>query len=76
MKVDEKRPLTVSSIILSIITKILNERMMEICEREGFFGEVQYGFRKKKSTTDCLFLLLAAIRKAKKSLLQDLSGFL
>ena len=66
LKISNKRPITVSSQILSVITKILNSRMMEVCERENFFGATQYGFRPGRSTTDCIFLLLAAIRKAKK----------
>ncbi len=28
--------------------------------------EIQYGFRPERSNTDCTFLLLAAVRKAKK----------
>ena len=52
-----KRPLTVSSVVLNLFTKILHERMNRICEEEGYYG---------RSTTDCVFILLAAIRKAKK----------
>ena len=66
LKINNKWPITVSSQILSVITKFLNSRMMEICERENLFGATQYGFRPSRSTTDCIFLLLAAIRKAKK----------
>ena len=66
LQVGKKRPLCVSSVMLNVITKILHTRMDKICEREGFYGEVQYGFRKGKSTSDCVFMLLAAIRKAKK----------
>jgi len=61
-----KRPLTVSSVLLSLITKIIHARMDPICEREGFYGPVQFGFRRGRSTSDCVFVLLAAIRKAKK----------
>ena len=64
--VSGKRPLTVSSVILSLITKIVHARMDPICEREGFYGPVQFGFRKGRSTSDCVFILLAAIRRAKK----------
>ena len=59
-------PITVSSLILSVITKTLNHRMLKICERENLFRDTQYGFRPGRSTTDCIFLLLAAVRKAKK----------
>ena len=40
--------------------------MGKICEREKFYGETQYGFRSGKSTTDCILLLLAAVRKARR----------
>ena len=40
--------------------------MDKICETEGFYGTTQFGFRKGRSTSDCVFILLAAIRRAKK----------
>ena len=61
-----KRPLTVSSILLNMFTKILHERMDKICEQEGLYGPVQYGFRKGRSTSDCVLVLLVAVRRAKK----------
>ena len=66
MQISKKRPLTVSSQLQSIITKVLNERMNKICERMGYFGTTQYGFRSSRSTSDCIFLLLRAITKARK----------
>ena len=67
LEITKKRTLTVSSIILSIITKLVHKRMSSVCEREGFLGAAQYGFRRQRSTTDCVFLLLAAIRRAKRN---------
>ena len=64
--VSNKRPLTVSCVILSVITKIMHGRMDKICENNGYYGTVQYGFRSGRSTSDCVFMLLAAVRKAKK----------
>ena len=64
--VKDKRPLTVSSVLLSVITKILHGRLDPICEAEGYYGAVQYGFRKNLSMSDCVFILLAAIRRAKR----------
>ena len=55
--------------MLSLFTyslKILHERMNRICEEEGYYGPIQFGFRSGRSTTDCVFILFAAIRKAKK----------
>ena len=40
--------------------------MDKICEKNGYYGTVQYGFRSGRSTTDCVFMLLAAVRKAKR----------
>ena len=64
LDVAKKRPITVSSVMLSMVTKIVQKRMDSICEREGFYGPVQYGFRSRKSTVDCVFTILAALRKA------------
>ena len=64
--VSQKRPLTVSCVILSVITKIMHGRMDKICEENGYYGKVQYGFRSGRSTSDCVFMLLAAVRKAKR----------
>ena len=56
LEASKKRPLTVSS-VFKILHKIL-------CVKEKIF--VQYGFRKNRSTTDCVFMILAAMRTAKK----------
>jgi len=37
-----------------------------ICEREGLYGIIQYGFRKQRSTTDCVFIILSAIKTARR----------
>ncbi len=66
LKLKEKRPIKVSSLLLSVITKTINMRMLKVCEHENMFGETQYGFRPGRSTTDCILLLLAAVKKAKK----------
>ena len=67
LEITKKRLLTVSSVILSVITKLVHKRMSVVCEIEGFLGLTQYGFRKQRSTIDCVFLLLAVIRKAKRN---------
>ena len=40
--------------------------MDPICEKKNYYGDIQYGFRSNRSTSDCVFMLLAAIRRAKK----------
>ena len=66
LEISKKRPLTVSSVMLCVITKILHARMNIICEREKLYGIVQYGFRKQRSTTDCVFIILSAIKTARR----------
>ena len=66
LEISKKRPLTVSSVLLSVITKLLHERMNLICERENLYGIVQYGFCKQRSTTDCVFIIINAIKEARR----------
>ena len=66
LEIQNKRPLTVSSIFLSVIAKLIKKRMDPICEEQGFYGSVQYGFRSERSTTDCVFIILAVIREARR----------
>ena len=66
LEVKGKRPLNVSSILLNLFTKIVHSRMNPICEREGYCGPVQYGFRTGRSTADCVLIILAKAKaKAK-----------
>ena len=52
---------------MSVITKLFHKRISAVCEREGVLGSTKYSFRKQSSTTDYVFLLLAANRKAKRN---------
>ena len=40
LKISNKRPLTVSSQIQSVITRVLVTRMDQVCERENLYGVV------------------------------------
>ena len=40
--------------------------MDPICKEQGFYGSVPYGFRSERSTTDCVFVILALIREARR----------
>ena len=66
LEIQNKRPLTVSSIFLSVIAKLIKKQMDPICEEQGFYGSVQYGFRSERNTTDCVFIILALIREARR----------
>ena len=54
--------------MLSIITNVMHARIDKVCEAKllkGTIGKVEYGFRSERSTSNCVFILLSAIRKAK-----------
>ena len=63
------RPLTVLNSMAGLYTKVLNKRLVAVVESKGLLGEVQNGFRKGRSGTDCGFILntilwkTAAMRK-------------
>ena len=66
MTLKQRRPLTISSIIIAIFTARTAKCMSEVAEREGHLSQAAYGFRGGRSTTDCVFLLNSVIQKAKK----------
>ena len=66
LEVGKKRPITVSSVLLSVFTKLMHKRMDSICEKQKFYGPIQYGFRSKRSTVDCVFMIVSALKAAKR----------
>ena len=61
MTLKQRRPLTISSILSGMFTSRSAEKMSGVAEREGHLSEASFGFRKKRSTADCVFLLNTAI---------------
>ena len=59
------RPITLSSVLLKVLTRVMNVRLMKIVETFELLSRKQYGFRKGKSTQDAVFILATAIEKAK-----------
>ena len=59
------RPITITSVLLKLFTRVLNVRLDKVVEKHKFLSEQQYGFRKNKSTADAIFVITAAIEKAK-----------
>ena len=55
------RGITLLSCLGKIFTSILNNRLNEWGESNGVFCENQFGFRKHRGTTDCLFVLHGVI---------------
>ena len=49
------------SCMAKLFTSIINRRLNKWAEENDIFNNFQFGFRSNRSTTDCLFLLQAAI---------------
>ena len=58
------RPLTVIVAIAGLFSRVLNQRLTRVVERENFLGEVQQGFRKSRSGSDNSFVLNTILWKA------------
>ena len=50
--------------------------MMDIVEQEGLLGEEQFGFRRKRSTIDAIFVLTRMLQKAKRQRKSFAAAFL
>ena len=57
------RPITLISSVGKLFTYCLNEKMNIFAEKNKIISENQFGFRKDKSTTDCLFILHGLIEQ-------------
>ena len=58
------RPLTVLTCMNATYSKILNSRLTEVVERHRLLGEIQNGFRKKRSGGDSSFILNTILWKS------------
>ena len=70
------RPITVPSNLLRLLTVRMCESMTSICEEEQILGQEQFGFRRKRSTIDAVFVLSTLIKKAKLKRCQFATAFL
>ena len=59
------RPITITSVLLKLFTRLLNVRLDKVVEKQKFLSEHQFGFRKNKFTSDDIFVVTTAIEKAK-----------
>ena len=55
------RGLTIISCLAKLFTKIMNDRLTLWVDSEQILTDAQYGFRKKRSTVDCLFIIQGLI---------------
>ena len=51
------RGITIMSVFAKLFSIILNNRLVKFTENSSQFNDFQYGFREKRSTTDCIFIL-------------------
>lgn len=65
MAPSQYRPITVPSNILRLLTVRMCSTMSEIAEEHSMLGPEQFGFRKKRSTLDAVFVLATMLQKAK-----------
>ena len=59
------RPITVLSNLLRLLTVRMCETMTTICEENQMLGQEQFGFLRKRSTLDAVFVLSSLLKKAK-----------
>ena len=57
------RGITLISSLANIFSMCLRNRLNKYCEDENVFNDCQFGFRDKKSTVDCVFILYNFIQK-------------
>lgn len=57
------RGITLMSSIAKIFSLCLRNRLNKWCEQNELFNQSQFGFRDKKSTTDCVYILHSIIQK-------------
>ena len=62
-EVNNYRGITLLSVVGKLFTKIMNTRLNKWAEKEHVLTESQFGFRKSKGTTDCIFMLQGLIEK-------------
>ena len=60
------RPITVSSVIIKLFTKIYQTRLSSLFEKEGLPEDNQIGFRPGRGTADAIAMVNTLIAKHKK----------
>lgn len=61
------RPITMSSCVGKILERMINERIIWLAEREGWFDKDQNGFRRGRSSVDNLVGLVSDIEIVKRT---------
>ena len=58
------RPLTVINSVAALYSKLMNARLTKVVEAHNLLGEMQNGFRRGRSGTDCGFILNTVLWKS------------
>lgn len=61
--VNNYRGITLTSVFSKIFSILLDTRLRKWAESNNLLSDYQFGFRKDKSTTDCIFVLTSIINK-------------
>lgn len=75
-KINKFRPNTMSSCVGKILERMINKRLVWLCESRGVFDKNQNGFRKEKSCVDNLVKLVSEIEIGMKNNLNTMAVFL
>ena len=57
------REITLLSVLGKLFTRVINNRLKDWAEKYSIYIEAQYGFRKGRNTTDCIFVLNSIINE-------------
>ena len=57
------RGITLLSVLGKLFTRVINNRLKDWAEKYSIYIGAQYGFRKGRSTTDCIFVLNSIINE-------------
>ena len=57
------RGITLLSVLIKLVTRVINNRLKDWAEKYSIYIEAQYGFRKGRSITDCIFVLNSIINE-------------
>ena len=65
--IDNYRGISITSNVGKLYTKLLGRRLEEDVEKKGMLGEIQFGFRKGRRTTDAIYILSQIIENRKRN---------